>query len=96
MCSAVGLIFRKFDFVSPWEGMTDVMLPGDEKAAKQKFGAKISDINTGHASPYFKFMADQVDHQGSKKSALEIMQRATSLDSFDLYALQNYFARKAH
>ena len=32
--------FRKFDFVSPWEGMTDVMLPGDEKAAKQKFGTE--------------------------------------------------------
>ena len=23
--------FRRFDFVSPWEGMTDVQLPGDEK-----------------------------------------------------------------
>lgn len=26
--------FRTFDFVSPWEGMTNVQLPGDEKAAK--------------------------------------------------------------
>ena len=26
--------FRNFDFLSPWEGMTDVMLPGDEKVAK--------------------------------------------------------------
>ena len=25
--------FRMFDFASPWEGMTDVQLPGDEKAA---------------------------------------------------------------
>jgi NADH-quinone oxidoreductase subunit C len=25
--------FRRFDFESPWEGMTDVQLPGDEKAA---------------------------------------------------------------
>lgn len=25
--------FRAFDFTSPWEGMTDVQLPGDEKAA---------------------------------------------------------------
>jgi NADH-quinone oxidoreductase subunit C len=25
--------FRSFDFMSPWEGMTDVQLPGDEKAA---------------------------------------------------------------
>ena len=28
--------FRNFDFLSPWEGMTDVnmRLPGDEKATK--------------------------------------------------------------
>jgi NADH-quinone oxidoreductase subunit C len=26
--------FRRFDFVSPWEGMTDIQLPGDEKAVK--------------------------------------------------------------
>lgn len=25
--------FRKFDYLSPWEGMTDVQLPGDEKGA---------------------------------------------------------------
>jgi NADH-quinone oxidoreductase subunit C len=25
--------YRNFDYVSPWEGMTDVQLPGDEKAA---------------------------------------------------------------
>jgi len=25
--------FRRFDFVSPWESVTDVQLPGDEKAA---------------------------------------------------------------
>lgn len=25
--------FRNFDYLSPWEGMTKVMLPGDEKAA---------------------------------------------------------------
>ncbi len=24
--------FRNFDFLSPWEGMTNVLLPGDEKA----------------------------------------------------------------
>ncbi len=34
--------FRTFDFLSPWEGMTKVMLPGDEKAGtahdtKQKY-----------------------------------------------------------
>lgn len=32
--------FRNFDFVSPWEGMTDVQLPGDEKAVKPKVGWK--------------------------------------------------------
>lgn len=33
--------YRNFDFTSPWEGMTTVqMLPGDEKAHKQKVGAK--------------------------------------------------------
>ena len=32
--------YRSFDFVSPWEGMTTVQLPGDEKAVKQKVGAK--------------------------------------------------------
>lgn len=31
--------FRRFDFESPWEGMTDVQLPGDEKAVKPPFGA---------------------------------------------------------
>jgi NADH-quinone oxidoreductase subunit C len=30
--------FRVFDFLSPWEGMTDVQLPGDEKAVKPAFG----------------------------------------------------------
>ncbi len=29
--------FRRFDFLSPWEGM-DTILPGDEKAAEQKGG----------------------------------------------------------
>jgi len=28
--------FRSFDFLSPWEGMTNVQLPGDEKAAPQQ------------------------------------------------------------
>lgn len=32
--------YRSFDFVSPWEGMTSVQLPGDEKAVKPKVGAK--------------------------------------------------------
>jgi NADH-quinone oxidoreductase subunit C len=35
--------FRNFDFESPWEGMTGVMLPGDEKAANpQKLVGKKS------------------------------------------------------
>ena len=32
--------FRNFDFVSPWEGMTNVQLPGDEKAVKPKVMAE--------------------------------------------------------
>jgi NADH-quinone oxidoreductase subunit C len=32
--------FRTFDFLSPWEGMTSVMLPGDEKAGVAKIGSK--------------------------------------------------------
>ncbi len=31
--------FRSFDFMSPWEG-ADYILPGDEKAPKEKGGAK--------------------------------------------------------
>ncbi len=30
--------FRSFDYLSPWEGMTDVQLPGDEKAMKPEHG----------------------------------------------------------
>ncbi len=30
--------FRRFDYLSPWEGMTDVQLPGDEKAVAPKSG----------------------------------------------------------
>lgn len=30
--------FRAFDNLSPWEAMTTVQLPGDEKAVKQKIG----------------------------------------------------------
>jgi NADH-quinone oxidoreductase subunit C len=32
--------FRNFDFMSPWEGITDVQLPGDDKATKPKPEAK--------------------------------------------------------
>jgi NADH-quinone oxidoreductase subunit C len=30
--------FRSFDYLSPWEGMTDIQLPGDEKATKPAHG----------------------------------------------------------
>jgi NADH-quinone oxidoreductase subunit C len=30
--------FRDFDFLSPWEGMTTELLPGDEKAEESKDG----------------------------------------------------------
>lgn len=32
--------FRNFDTLSPWEGMTDVQLPGDEKAMTQEHGVE--------------------------------------------------------
>lgn len=32
--------FRRFDFLSPWEGMTDVQLSGDEKAVKPGHGLR--------------------------------------------------------
>ncbi len=32
--------FRRFDYLSPWEGMTDVQLPGDEKGAIPPHGWK--------------------------------------------------------
>lgn len=32
--------FRNFDYLSPWEGMTDVQLPGDEKAMAPEYGWK--------------------------------------------------------
>lgn len=37
--------FRKFDFLSPWEGMTDVqkLLPGDEKAHMPEHGLELID-----------------------------------------------------
>jgi NADH-quinone oxidoreductase subunit C len=38
--------FRNFDFASPWEGMTDMQLPGDEKAAKPKVGADLPSLET--------------------------------------------------
>ncbi len=31
--------FRSFDFLSPWEGAVDYVLPGDEKASKEPPGA---------------------------------------------------------
>jgi NADH-quinone oxidoreductase subunit C len=32
--------FRTFDFMSPWEGMTSVQLPGDEKAGNRNHSPK--------------------------------------------------------
>jgi NADH-quinone oxidoreductase subunit C len=33
--------FRSFDYLSPWEGMTNVQLPGDEKGAEVLKGLKV-------------------------------------------------------
>ena len=32
--------FRTFDFISPWEAITDIQLPGDEKAVKPPYWEK--------------------------------------------------------
>lgn len=42
--------FRKFDFLSPWEGMTDIQLPGDEKAVKPPHGWRPAHKTTGGRS----------------------------------------------
>lgn len=39
--------FRVFDNLSPWEGMTDVQLPGDEKGTIPPHGYKKSDPSDG-------------------------------------------------
>ncbi|MGH1403171.1 MAG: NADH-quinone oxidoreductase subunit C [Alphaproteobacteria bacterium] len=36
--------FRRFDYLSPWEGMTDVQLPGDEKACIPEHGWKGAEV----------------------------------------------------
>ena len=39
--------FRSFDYISPWEGMTNVQLPGDEKGAVPEHGWKPTDKKVG-------------------------------------------------
>ena len=40
--------FRSFDFMSPWEGMTDMQLPGDEKAVRPIGGPdRVEEQNPG-------------------------------------------------
>ena len=41
--------FRSFDYLSPWEGMTDVQLPGDEKGTVPEQGWKESSKKVGGA-----------------------------------------------
>lgn len=41
--------FRNFDFLSPWEAMTDVQLPGDEKAVKPAYGPHVKAAKRGKA-----------------------------------------------
>lgn len=42
--------FRTFDYLSPWEGMTDVQLPGDEKATIPPVGWEPSRKSVGDKS----------------------------------------------
>ncbi|NCO03313.1 MAG: NADH-quinone oxidoreductase subunit C [Alphaproteobacteria bacterium] len=39
--------YRSFDYLSPWEGMTDIQLPGDEKGTIPERGWKQSDKTVG-------------------------------------------------
>lgn len=39
--------FRSFDYLSPWEGMTNVQLPGDEKGTAPERGWKASSKEVG-------------------------------------------------
>ena len=39
--------YRNFDYLSPWEGMTDVQLPGDEKGTVPERGWKPADKSVG-------------------------------------------------
>lgn len=39
--------FRNFDYLSPWEGMTDMQLPGDEKGTVPERGWKPTDKSVG-------------------------------------------------
>lgn len=41
--------FRNFDSLSPWEAMTDIQLPGDEKAMKPEHGYKAASKAVGDA-----------------------------------------------
>src|SRR5438552_245957 len=36
----LGQDFRTFDFTSPWEAITEIQLPGDEKATKPPYWEK--------------------------------------------------------
>lgn len=40
--------YRSFDYLSPWEGMTDIQLPGDEKGTVPDVGWKPSDKDVGN------------------------------------------------
>ncbi len=49
--------FRSFDFLSPWEGMTEMMLPGDEKSVVPTAGMNAS--ATGRAKDIGLVKADE-------------------------------------
>lgn len=51
--------FRRFDFMSPWEGMTEVQLPGDEKATVQSVGTNFDDALVSAASGVSKMRGEK-------------------------------------
>tara|TARA_R110002095_G_C4220942_1_gene237029 strand:+ start:82 stop:789 length:708 start_codon:yes stop_codon:yes gene_type:complete len=57
--------FRRFDFVSPWEGMTDMQLPGDEKAAIPPHGWKSS----GEQAAVLKETQEALQEEGANHAS---------------------------
>lgn len=62
--------FRNFDYLSPWEGMTNVQLPGDEKGTVPKAGWKPTDTTVGE-KPTKKSKAKKTVKKSKKKPLKE-------------------------
>lgn len=61
--------FRDFDFESPWEALTDVQLPGDEKACAPEYGYRQNDFQDNE--PVDDAGQEQGTEKANKKSSQE-------------------------